>query len=58
MSGRAAENGLNGSTYEELLTHRRCRRWSVSTRPSSTANSTNGKTVKKRALLDHDLSIE
>jgi long-chain acyl-CoA synthetase len=58
MSGWAAENGLNGATYRELVNVPAVREMVDQHIAKLNAALNRWETVKKWALLDHDLSIE
>jgi long-chain acyl-CoA synthetase len=58
MSGWAAEHGLNGATYEELVNTPAVREMIDGHIGALNAGLNRWETVKKWALLDHDLSIE
>ena len=58
MSVWAAENGLNGATYEELVNAPAVRDMIAGYIGALNAELNRWETVKKWALLDHDLSVE
>ena len=58
MSVWAAENGLNGATYQELVNAPAVRDMIAGYIGALNAELNRWETVKKWALLDHDLSIE
>ena len=58
MSGWAAENGLNGATYEDLVNASAVREMLDEHIAKLNADLNRWETIKKWALLDHDLSIE
>ena len=58
MSVWAAENGLNGATYEELVNAPAVRDMIAGHIGALNAELNRWETVKKWALLDHDLSVE
>jgi long-chain acyl-CoA synthetase len=58
MSGWAAENGLNGATYEELVNAPAVRELIGQYIAKLNAALNRWETIKKWELLDHDLSIE
>jgi len=58
MSGWAAENGLNGATYEELVKTPAVREMVGQYIAKLNVELNRWETVKKWTLLDHDLSIE
>ena len=58
MSVWAAENGLNGATYEELVNTPAVRDMIAGHIDALNAELNRWETVKKWALLDHDLSVE
>jgi len=58
MSVWAAENGLNGATYQELVNAPAVRDMIAGYIGALNAELNRWETVKKWALLDHDLSVE
>jgi len=58
MSGWAAENGLNGVTYEELVNAPAVREMIDEHIAKLNAELNRWETIKKWMLLDHDLSVE
>ena len=58
MSGWAAENGLDGATYKELVNTPAVREMVDEYMVKLNAELNRWETVKKWTLLDHDLSIE
>lgn len=58
VSGWAAENGLNGATYEDLVNAPAVREMIDEHIAKLNADLNRWETIKKWALLDHDLSIE
>lgn len=58
MSVGAAENGLNGVTYAELVKTPAVRDMIAGHVDALNAELNRWETVKKWALLDHDLSVE
>lgn len=58
MSGWAAENGLEGATYQELVEAPAVRELIAGYVEALNADLNRWETVKKWALLDHDLSVE
>ena len=58
MSVWAAENGLNGATYQELVSAPAVRDMIAGYIGALNAELNRWETVKKWALLDHDLSVE
>ncbi len=58
MSGWAAENGLEGATYQELVAAPAVRDLIAGYVEALNADLNRWETVKKWALLDHDLSVE
>ena len=58
MSVWAAENGLNGATYQELVNAPAVRDMIAGHIGALNAELNRWETVKKWALLDHDLSVE
>ena len=58
MSVWAAQNGLNGATYEELVNAPAVRAMVAGHIGALNAELNRWETVKKWALLDHDLSID
>ena len=58
MSGWAAENGLDGATYEELVNAPAVREMIDEYMAKLNGGLNRWETIKKWVLLDHDLSIE
>ena len=58
MSGWAAENGLDGATYQQLVNTPAVREMIGGHIGALNAELNRWETIKKWALLDHDLSIE
>jgi long-chain acyl-CoA synthetase len=58
MSGWASENGLDGATYQELVNAPSVRKMIDEYVATLNAELNRWETIKKWALLDHDLSIE
>jgi long-chain acyl-CoA synthetase len=58
MSVWAAENGLNGATYQELVNAPAVRDMIAGYIGALNAELNRWETIKKWALLDHDLSVE
>jgi long-chain acyl-CoA synthetase len=58
LSAWAAENGLNGATYEELVNMPAVRDMVAGHIGALNAELNRWETIKKWALLDHDLSID
>jgi long-chain acyl-CoA synthetase len=58
MSGWASENGLDGTTYQELVNAPSVRKMIDGYVATLNAELNRWETIKKWALLDHDLSIE
>ncbi len=58
MSGWASENGLDGATYQELVNAPSARKMIDEYVATLNAELNRWETIKKWALLDHDLSIE